>query len=132
MIYQMFIVNMMVEQQIFKIKFVCIVYVYYIYVDFDKVCEFLVDFGFMVVDDRGDIVYFKGYGIEFFVYCVIKGVENEFGGVGFVVEFLEDLEFVFKIFFKVILVYDFDVFGGGKCVIFRDFVDDFFFYLVYG
>ncbi|KAK4640898.1 hypothetical protein QC761_0096670 [Podospora bellae-mahoneyi] len=123
---------MTAEQQIPKIKLVRIAHVYYTHADLDKAHEFLADFGFTVADDRGDTVYFKGYGTEPFVYCATKGAENEFGGAGFVVESLEDLELASKTLPKATPVHDSDAPGGGKRVTFRDPVDDFPFHLVYG
>ncbi|KAK4175408.1 Glyoxalase/Bleomycin resistance protein/Dihydroxybiphenyl dioxygenase [Triangularia setosa] len=123
---------MTAEQQIPKIKLVRIAHVYYTHADLDKAREFLADFGFTVAEDRGDTVYYKGYGTEPFVYCATKGPENEFGGAGFVVESMADLELASKTLPKATPILDSDAPGGGKRVTFRDPVDDFPFHLVYG
>ncbi|KAB5566207.1 Glyoxalase/Bleomycin resistance protein/Dihydroxybiphenyl dioxygenase [Coniochaeta sp. 2T2.1] len=123
---------MAADQQIPKIKLVRIAHVYYTHKDLDVAKQFLLDFGFSIADDRGDTVYFKGYGTEPFVYCARKGPENEFGGAGFVVESLEDLELASRTLPKASAVEDSDAPGGGKRVTFRDPVDDFPFHLVYG
>src|SRR5438132_259234 len=108
----------MAEQQP-KIRLVRLAHVYYTHVDLEKARQFLLDFGFTVADDRGDTIYFKGYGTEPFVYCAKKGEANEFGGAGFVVESLEDLELGSKTLPKATAIEDSDAPGGGKRVTFR-------------
>lgn len=123
---------MTTDQAIPKIKLVRIAHVYYTHADLEVAKRFLLDFGFTVADDRGDTVYFKGYGPDPFVYVAQKGPANEFGGAGFVVESLEDLELASKTLPKATAVLDSDAPGGGKRVTFRDPTDDFPFHLVYG
>ncbi|AEO58410.1 hypothetical protein MYCTH_2118800 [Thermothelomyces thermophilus ATCC 42464] len=122
----------MASRQLQKIRLVRIAHVYYTYVDLDQARQFLLDFGFTVTEDRGDTVFFKGYSTEPFVYYAIKGAENAFGGAGFVVESMADLELVSKTLPKVTAIEDLDAPGGGKRVTFYDPVDNFPFYLVYG
>lgn len=123
---------MAVEQQLPKIKLVRIAHVYYTHSDLNQARLFLLDFGFQVAEDRGDSIYFKGYGTEPFVYCATKGESNTFGGAGFVVESLADLEVASKTLPKATPIEDSDAPGGGKRVTFRDPVDNFPFHLVYG
>lgn len=123
---------MAVDQEIPKIKLLRIAHVYYTHSDLDEARQFLLDFGFTIAEDRGDTLYFKGYGTDPFVYCATKGPANEFGGAGFVVESLADLELASKTLPKASAVEDSDAPGGGKRVTFRDPVDDFPFHLVYG
>jgi catechol 2,3-dioxygenase-like lactoylglutathione lyase family enzyme len=115
-----------------KIKLVRIAHVYYTHADLDQARQFLVDFGFTIAEDRGDTVYFKGYGTEPFVYCATKGPANAFGGAGFVVESMADLELASKSLPKATAIEDSDAPGGGKRVTFRDPVVGFPFHLVYG
>ncbi|KAK3987198.1 Glyoxalase/Bleomycin resistance protein/Dihydroxybiphenyl dioxygenase [Cladorrhinum sp. PSN332] len=115
-----------------KIKLVRIAQVYYTHADLDVARQFLLDFGFTIAEDRGDTVFFKGYGADPFVYAATKGDSNEFGGASFVVESLEDLELAAATLPKATPVHDADTPGGGKRVTFRDPVDDFPFHLVYG
>lgn len=123
---------MAVDQQIPKIKLLRIAHVYYTHSNLDQARQFLLDFGFTIAEDRGDTVFFKGYGTEPFVYCATKGPANEFGGAGFVVESLADLELASKTLPEGSAVKDADGPGGGKRVTFRDPVDGFPFHLVYG
>jgi hypothetical protein len=115
-----------------KIKLERIAHVYYTHTDLDAARQYLLDFGFTVADDRGDTIFFKGYGTDPFVYVAQKGPANEFGGAGFVVESMDDLELASKTLPKATPVEDLDAPGGGKRVTFRDPVDDFPFHLVYG
>ncbi|KAK4032705.1 Metapyrocatechase 2 [Parachaetomium inaequale] len=122
----------MATQQHAKIRLVRIAHVYYTHADLDQARQFLLDFGFTVAEDRGDTVYFKGYGTEPFVYCATKGAANEFGGAAFVVESMADLELASQTLPKATAVEDSDAPGGGKRVTFRDPIDDFPFHLVHG
>ncbi|KAK4465764.1 Metapyrocatechase 2 [Cladorrhinum samala] len=115
-----------------KIKLVRIAQVYYTHADLEAARQFLVDFGFTVAEDRGDTIFFKGYGTDPFIYAAQKGEANEFGGAAFVVESLEDLELAARTLPKATPVHDADTPGGGKRVTFRDPVDDYPFHLVYG
>ncbi|GAB1319458.1 hypothetical protein MFIFM68171_09668 [Madurella fahalii] len=122
----------MAAEQSPKIQLVRIAHVYYTHVDLDQARQFLLDFGFTIAEDRGDTVFFKGYGTEPFVYCATKGASNEFGGAGFVVESMADLELASRTLPKATAIEESDAPGGGKRVTFRDPVDDFPFHLVYG
>lgn len=115
-----------------KIKLVRIAFVYYTHVDLDVAKHFLLDFGFQVAEERGDIIYFKGYGTEPFLYCATKGASNEFGGAGFVVESTADLELASQTLPQASAIEDSDAPGGGMRVTFKDPVDNFPMHLVYG
>jgi hypothetical protein len=115
-----------------KIKLVRIAHVYYSHADLDVARQFLADFGMTVAEDRGDTVFFKGYGADPFVYCARAGPANEFGGAAFVVESLADLELASRTLPDATRVEDLDAPGGGKRVTFRDPVDGFPFHLVFG
>lgn len=122
----------MASQPIQKIKLVRIAHVYYTHVDLDSARSFLRDFGMTVAEDRGDKVFYKGYGTEPFVYCATKGEESAFGGASFVVESVEDLNLASKSLPGATEVRDLDAPGGGRIVTFYDPVDGFPFHLVHG
>ncbi len=115
-----------------KIKLVRLAHVYYTHTDLEVARQFLIDFGFVIAEDRGDTIFFKGYGTEPFVYCATKGEENWFGGAAFVVESLADLELASSTLPNATPIEDSPAPGGGKRVTFRDPVDDFPVHLVYG
>jgi hypothetical protein len=113
-----------------KIKLVRIAHVYYTHKDLEKARQFLDDFGFQEVKRVGTDTYYRGTGSEPFVYCARQGDEDEFGGTAFVVESEEDLEYASQMLPSATKIYELS--GGGRCVTFRDPVDDFPFHLVYG
>jgi len=115
-----------------KIKLVRIAHMNYTHSNFEEAHEFLLNFGFTVVENRGDTIFYKGYGTEPFVYCASKGAEKSFGGAAFVVESIEDLELASKTLPRATEIHDLDAPGGGKRVTFYDPVDGFPMHLVYG
>lgn len=116
-----------------RINLVRIAHVYYTHKDIDGARRFLEDFGFVESKRVGNKTFYKGYGQEPFVYCAIEGPESEFGGTGFVVETLDDLQYAAKTIPGASEIYDLvDTPGGGQCVTFYDPVDRFPFHLVYG
>ncbi|KAK8154131.1 Glyoxalase/Bleomycin resistance protein/Dihydroxybiphenyl dioxygenase [Phyllosticta citribraziliensis] len=116
-----------------KIQLAKIAHVYYKHKDLEKAHEFAIDFGFEEVARTNDKIYYRGYGREPFVYCLVKADEDEFGGTAFAVEHEEDLEYASKILPNATEVYELkDAPGGGKCVTFREPVDGFLWHLVYG
>ncbi|KAL1635814.1 hypothetical protein SLS56_001509 [Neofusicoccum ribis] len=116
-----------------KIQLVRIAHVYYRHKDWEKADEFLQDFGFEECKRTDDKIYYRGYGREPFVYCLIKSDKDEFGGAGFVVESEEELNYASKILPDATEPYELkDAPGGGKCVTFKEPVDGFEWHLVYG
>ncbi|KAI1853188.1 hypothetical protein JX265_011469 [Neoarthrinium moseri] len=116
-----------------KISLNRIAHAYYKYADIDKAVKFLADFGFTEEKKVGDKIYFRGYGTEPWVICAIKADKNEFGGIGYVVDSEEDLQYASEILPKATKVHVLeDAPGKGKCVTFADPVDGFPFHLVYG
>ncbi len=122
------------QEPIPKINLVRIAHVYYTHTDLDIAHQFLLDFGFTVTSESndGNTIYFRGYGTEPFVYCATKGEEKAFGGAGFVVESLADLELASATLPNATPILDSDAPGGGKRVTFYDPVDGFPFHLVWG
>jgi len=114
-----------------KISLKRIAHVYYTHRDLEAAHKFLLDFGFSVVTKTDSQIYYRGYGTEPFVYCATKGEEDAFGGTGWVVDSLEDLELATKLP-NATPIHDSDTPGGGKRVTFYDEIDKFPFHLVYG
>ncbi|KAI0132411.1 glyoxalase [Xylariales sp. AK1849] len=116
-----------------KIALKRIAHAYYKYADIDTAVQFLKDFGFTEDKKVGDKTYFRGYGTEPWVVCAIKADKNEFGGIGYVVESEEELQYASETLPKATKIYELeDAPGKGKCVTFFDPVDGFPFHLVYG
>lgn len=115
-----------------KINLVRIAHVYYRHKEWEKAHQFLLDFGFEELNQTDDKIYYRGYGREPFVYCLIKSDKEEFGGAGFVVESEDDLNYAAKVLPDATGPYELDAPGGGKCVTFKEPVDGFEWHLVYG
>jgi hypothetical protein len=95
--------------------------------------EFLVDFGFTECSRIGKKTYYRGYGEDPWVYCATEGDEDKFGGAGFIVESLEDLEYAARTLPDASAIYELDdAPGQGKCVTFHDPVDGWPMHLIWG
>ncbi|KAG0646164.1 Metapyrocatechase 2 [Hyphodiscus hymeniophilus] len=114
-----------------KINLKRIAHVYYTHKDLEKEHEFLLNFGFSVTKRTENEIYYRGYGEEPFLYCARKGNEDVFGGTGWVVESMDDLELATSLP-GATPIHDSDAPGGGKRVTFYDPLDKFPFHLVYG
>lgn len=121
-----------------KIQLSRIAHVYYQYKpdEVDAARTFMQDFGFFETKRVGSRTYYRGYGVEPFVLCVEAAEETKFGGAGFAVDTLAELERASKILppeVRATDVYDLeDAPGGGKAVTFYDPADGFPFHLVWG
>ncbi|KAF2179304.1 Glyoxalase/Bleomycin resistance protein/Dihydroxybiphenyl dioxygenase [Zopfia rhizophila CBS 207.26] len=116
-----------------KITILRVSHVYYKHKDVEAAQQFLADFGFIETKRVGNKIYYRGYGTESFVYCLEGADEDEFGGTGFVVQSLGDLERARERIPTASEIYDLaDAPGGGKCVTIRDPVDGWPLHLVYG
>lgn len=116
-----------------KIQLVRIAHVVYKHKNIEAARAFYADFGFAETTRIGNRTYFRGYGTDPFVIAAEEGDEDEFLGPAFVVESLDDLEYASKTLPQATEVYELkDVPGGGKCVTFRDPVDNWQFHLVHG
>lgn len=126
------------DQELRKIQLKRISHVYYTHASSSiaKQKEFLADFGLFECaspSPSADKTYYRGYGIDPWVYCLSAGDEDKFGGAGFVVESLEDLEYAAKTLPEATPIYDLkDSPGGGKGLTFKDPVDKFPMHLVWG
>lgn len=76
-----------------RIRLLRTAFVVYYHADLANAKKFLLDFGLKVVEDRGDEVFFGGYGSEPFIYVarLAKG-PSEFGGGAYEVETRAELE----------------------------------------
>ncbi|RHZ58697.1 hypothetical protein CDV55_105243 [Aspergillus turcosus] len=115
-----------------KINLKRLAHIYYVHADLERANQFLCDFGFTIVQQTKDAIYYRGYGTEPFVYCAIRGSENAFGGGAFAVESLADLELAAATLPSATPIHDLDAPGGGKRVTFYDPIDNFPTHLVYG
>ncbi|KAL2204765.1 Glyoxalase/Bleomycin resistance protein/Dihydroxybiphenyl dioxygenase [Sarocladium strictum] len=76
-----------------RIRLLATAYVEYSHAEFEKAKGFLDDFGLSIIEDRGDVVYYGGYGIEPYVYVARKATGNsQFLGAAYEVESREELE----------------------------------------
>jgi hypothetical protein len=133
-----FAVMASVDEPSRKIHLKRISHVYYTHVSSSiaKQKEFLTDFGFFEctsTSPKSNKTYYRGYGDDPWVYCLSAGDEDKFGGAGFVVESLEDLEYAAKTLPEATAIYELeDAPGGGKGVTFKDPVDGWPMHLVWG
>ena len=69
-------------------------FVVYYHADLQAARKFLADFGFEIAEDRGDEIFFRGYGSEPYVYIARKatGNDSQFGGGAYEVETRRELE----------------------------------------
>src|SRR5665213_968584 len=75
-------------------------FVIYYHQDFEKARTFLLDFGFDIAQEKPGEVFFKGYGVEPFVYVAreaANGGSSHFGGAAYVVESRDELDRALKI-----------------------------------
>jgi len=114
-----------------KINLKRIAHVYYTHKNLEAANQFLLDFGFSPIQKTDTKIYYRGYGTEPFVICAEKGTEDKFGGTGWVVESMEDLELATSLP-GATPIHDSDAPGGGKRVTFYEPVDNCPWHLVYG
>jgi hypothetical protein len=116
-----------------KIQLSRIANVRYTHKSIDSQRDFLTDFGFTECSRVGKKTYYRGYGDDPWVYCAIEGDEDMFGGAGFVVESLDDLEYATNTLPGASAIYELDdAPGGGQCVTFHDPVDGWPMHLIWG
>lgn len=98
-------------------------FVIYHHTDLAKAKQFFLDFGLSVAAEEPDgTVYFKGYGIEPFVYVARQSDQHEswFGGAAFVVDSAAELERAAKLPSATGPVCDLDGPAGGSVVTLKD------------
>ena len=116
-----------------KITLVRITHVIYQHKNLENQRKFLEHFGFSECKRVGPKTYYRGYGVDPWVYCAVDGEEDKFLGAGFVVQSEEDLAYAASTLPGASEIYDlYDAPGGGRCVTFHDPVDGFPLHLVYG
>jgi hypothetical protein len=55
-----------------RVRLLKTAYVTYFHVDFVKLRQFLLDFGFEIAKESKNAIYFKGYGLEPYCYVAQK------------------------------------------------------------
>lgn len=76
-----------------RIRLLQTAFVVYYHADLQKAKQFLIDFGFEVVEDGGNEVFLRGYGSEPYVYVARQAEgDSEFGGGAYEVESRHELE----------------------------------------
>lgn len=75
-----------------QIKLVKVAHVRYQHPDLTTITKFLKDFGMHIAKETDDQVWFRGYGVDQYVYYCQKGPEKKFLGGTFEVESYEELE----------------------------------------
>lgn len=82
-----------------KVKLLRLANVHYLHPNLNKAHQFLLDFGMMVVEKTDTKIYYRGYGIDPYVYVAEQHPEKgrAFGGGAFVVESYSELEKAIKI-----------------------------------
>ncbi|KAG5800962.1 hypothetical protein H9Q69_000089 [Fusarium xylarioides] len=86
--------------------------------DLDKAKEFFTDFGLVLVLEKNDKIYFRGFGKDQFCYVAEKSNDGKrkFKGGAWVVQSMAELEKAAKLPGST-PIHDFDAPGGGKVVI---------------
>ena len=104
-----------------KVRVARLAHVVYQHVDIDKALEFLIDFGFVQIERRGNRIYLGGYGQQPFIYVLEQSPDSEkhFCGGYWVVESMEELEKAAS-HTNATSIQDYDAPGGGKFVVIKD------------
>ncbi|GKU16384.1 unnamed protein product [Fusarium langsethiae] len=105
-----------------RIRLLRTAYVVYYHTDLNKARIFLSDFGLDTVEDKGQEIFFRGYGEEPFVYIARQapaGAGSKFSGAAYEVESREDLIRAAKIP-SATPILKLDAPGGGEVVTLTD------------
>lgn len=105
-----------------RIRLLQTAYVEYCHADLAKAREFLADFGLEVAEDRGDVVFYRGYGSEPFVYVARQaapGNAASFGGGAYEVKTYAELKKAAKLP-SASSIRPLDAPGGGHIVTLTD------------
>lgn len=104
-----------------QIRVTRLAHVVYQHVDIEKALAFLIDFGFVQIERRGNRIYLGGYGQQPFIYVLEQSTdcEKHFGGGYWVVDSMEDLEKAAS-HPNATPIQDYDAPGGGKVVVIKD------------
>ena len=98
-------------------------FVAYYHADLAKARQFFLDFGMGIADEiPGETIYFKGYGVEPFVYVAqqSKSGSSYFDGAAYVVDSLEELQRAAGFESCTGPIRDLDGPAGGKTVTLKD------------
>lgn len=115
-----------------KVQLCRISHVYFEHPDLDKFREFAKDFGFVEERATKTRIYFRGYGVDPYVYVASKSKDDKprFGGAAFIASSEEEFDKAASIEGAVVKSIA-DAPGGGKMVTFNR-PDATFFHVVYG
>lgn len=115
-----------------KVQLARIAHVYFEHPDLVKFASFAEDFGFVVAQKSKDKIYFRGYGIDPFVYVASQSKDGKqrFGGAAFVAASQEEFDKAAKLDDAMVSSLD-GAPGGGKIITFNR-PDETFFHVVYG
>lgn len=103
-----------------RIRLLATAFVIYYHLDLDKCRQFLSDFGLVVAEDRGNEVFYRGYGTEPILYVARQARDKcQFGGAVYEVESREELERATKID-RASAISLFEGPGGGDMVTLTD------------
>lgn len=94
----------------------------YFHTDFDRARTFFLDFGMETVEETDNVVYFRGYGPEPFIYRLRRAppdAESSFDGAAYVVQSREELERAHTVF-GASLPCQLSAPGGGEFVALTD------------
>lgn len=89
--------------------------------DFTKLREFMLDFGLVPVEESDDKIYFRGFGVDQFVYVAEKTSDGKrkFRGGAWIVQSMTELEKASQLP-GASSIQDYKAPGGGKVVIVKD------------
>lgn len=103
-----------------RIRLLATAYVDYCHADLETAKTFLVDFGLTEVEDRGDVVYYGGHGVEPYIYVARKADDgSKFLGAAYEVETRLELERAAQIP-NATPIRTLDAPGGGEIVTLTD------------
>lgn len=115
-----------------KVQLARISHVYFEHPDLDKFASFAIDFGFVEEKRTEDIIYFRGYGRDPYVYVASKSKDGKqrFRGPAFVAASQEEFDKAAKLEGAQVGSLD-DCPSGGQIITFAR-PDNTFFHVVYG
>ncbi|KAF9768974.1 hypothetical protein IL306_013675 [Fusarium sp. DS 682] len=103
-----------------RIRLLQTAFVTYYHADLNNARKFLADFGLEIAEDRGDVVFYRGYGSEPFVYVARQAQgDSKFGGAAYEVETRRELERATALV-DASPIRALDAPGGGEIVTLRD------------
>lgn len=114
-----------------KVQLARLSHIYFEQPDLRAFAKFAGDFGFVEAECRGDVIYYRGYGKDPYVYVVKKSKDKKpkFGGAAFVAGSEDEFQKAAKI--PGAKLQNLDAPGGGRMITFAR-PNDTFMHVVYG